>query len=65
MSDENDVLKGHLSEAQVAKQLGKCVRTLRNWARHGYGPRRVRIGRSIYYRTTDVSQWINSLGERE
>ncbi|MBO9664954.1 MAG: helix-turn-helix domain-containing protein [Dokdonella sp.] len=62
MSDENAVLKGHLSESEVAAQLGKCVRTLRNWARRGYGPPRVRIGRSIYYRLVEVSRWIDSLG---
>jgi hypothetical protein len=64
MSDENGVLKGHLPESEVAAQLGKCVRTLRNWARRGYGPPRVRIGRSIYYRIVDVSRWIDSLNSR-
>jgi predicted DNA-binding transcriptional regulator AlpA len=65
MSDESRVLNGYLSEAEVAGQLGKCVRTLRNWARRGYGPPRVRVGRSIYYRVADVSRWVESLGDRE
>lgn len=48
-----------LTQAETLQKLNlKSDRTLRNWARRGEGPRRIRIGGSIRYRAADVQQWI-------
>ena len=44
---------GLLTARRVAALLGRTCRTLRNWERRGWR-RPVRIGRGIFYRTSDL-----------
>ena len=47
-----------LSEAQVAKLLGKSVWTLRGWHTKRIGPPKTKIGHSSYYRRPALLRWI-------
>jgi len=49
-----------LPEAQAAEILGLKVNTLRAWSARRRGPKRVKIGRSIFYKLTSLSEWIDS-----
>jgi hypothetical protein len=46
----SDVLKDLMSEEETAAEVGKTVRTLRQWRKRGVGPPYVRIGRTVKYR---------------
>ncbi len=42
----------------VAQYLGVPVQTLYQWRSRGYGPKGVRIGRHVRYRSDDVRSWV-------
>jgi excisionase family DNA binding protein len=44
---------------QLAEYLQRPVRTLYQWNYTGEGPRRIRIGRTVRYRRSDVEAWLN------
>jgi len=48
------VLDGCISEAELARQLHRFVRTLQRLAARRLGPPRTRIGRVIYYHVEHV-----------
>jgi len=48
-----------LSVDEVAEVLGVPVRTLYQWRHKGVGPLGLRIGRHVWYRAADVSEWID------
>jgi hypothetical protein len=35
------------------------VRTITNWRHMNYGPRYIKIGKSVFYRLIDVENWEN------
>ncbi len=47
-----------LTEAQASHLLNLSVRTLQAWRGQGRGPRFVRAGRAVRYRSTDLVSWI-------
>ena len=47
----------HLSIEELAGRLGVPVRTIYYWNQTGYGPRRLRLGRTVRYRIEDVEAW--------
>jgi Helix-turn-helix domain len=49
-----------MSEAQVAEILGKPPRTLRQWRYLGIGPRYLKVGATVRYRTHDVEAWLEA-----
>lgn len=50
-----------LSRSALASLLNLSPRTLETWARTGYGPRAVRIGRRrIGYPTAGVARWLKA-----
>jgi predicted DNA-binding transcriptional regulator AlpA len=49
---------GVLSEAEIAKMFDMTERTLRIWRKNKSGPKFVKIGRSVFYRLTDIEAWI-------
>jgi len=51
----NELLSGLVAKSAVKLSLGVCDRTLARWAKTGYLPR-VRIGKGIYYRVTDLAK---------
>ena len=58
MSDQ--LLDGYVNREQLAKELGKTLRTIDRWERRRIGPPRVVIGRMILYRKEAVREWLLS-----
>ena len=54
------LLDGYVSREQLAKELGKALRTIDRWERRRIGPPRVVIGRMILYRKEAVREWLLS-----
>ncbi len=59
-TDELDSQPRLLCEKDAAKLLSASPRTLQAWRVKGVGPTFVRIGRTIRYRTVDLSAWIEA-----
>jgi hypothetical protein len=59
MSEKN-VLDEYISQRDLAAQLNKCVRTLKRWRALRYGPRAIRIGKSLVYHREDVARWLEA-----
>lgn len=49
---------GILSEEDVGRILDVKQNTLFYWRRQGRGPAFVQLGRTIYYRVSDIKAWI-------
>ena len=58
---DDSVLSGYITEADLARQLNRSVRTLQRLAAHRTGPPRIKIGRLIYYRVDSVREWLAQL----
>jgi hypothetical protein len=52
------LLDGLVSEADTARELGRCPRTLKRWRSLREGPPFIRIGRSVFYRREAVRAWL-------
>lgn len=57
------ILDEYLSKSELAKQLGKQPRTLDRWHTERRGPKRTKIGRSVFYRRTDLTCWLAKCAE--
>jgi hypothetical protein len=66
MTDQNtaNVLEGYLSEAEMAHQRGKGLRTLRLERQRGDGPPYTRDGRDVLYPIDGFRAWLKA-GERQ
>ena len=53
--DQSDVL---IRARLCAEDWGVCLRTWRTWDAAGLIPRPVRVGRSVFWRKTELDQWI-------
>jgi len=51
-----------LTERDLAQLLGKSLRTIRRWSVERRGPRKVKLGKSVFYRREAILCWI---AERE
>lgn len=49
-----------LTPTQLAEKLGNPVGTLAYWRYMGQGPKFVKIGRNVRYRTSDVDAWLTA-----
>lgn len=49
-----------LNKSQLAKFLGVCPRTVYRWHLTGEGPRRVKVGKQVFYRGTSIREWLES-----
>lgn len=49
-----------LTADEVAKLVGKSKERLRVFRRAGDGPKFVRIGRTVFYRQSAISEWLQS-----
>ena len=49
-----------ISAARAPEYLGIQRQTLARWRHEGFGPPWVRMGRLIYYRSSDLRSWIES-----
>lgn len=52
---------GLLTKEDLATYAGTSVHTIAKWNTRGTGPKRVRIGRRVYYRRADVLAWVDGL----
>jgi predicted DNA-binding transcriptional regulator AlpA len=62
MSDRvSDVrnLVGLLTEEDLKDMLSVAVNTLQAWRVQGTGPKFVKLGKSVFYRLSDVTEWID------
>ncbi len=53
----------YLSPLQVGDLLGIPVATVYRWNSEGTGPPRLRIGKHVRYRRSDVDAWLSSRAE--
>lgn len=51
------VIPQYLNSEQLATVLNQKVRTIRYWHRVGYGPKSVKIGRSVQYAKAEVEKF--------
>lgn len=49
-----------LSVEELAAVVGIPVRSVRQWAVKGTGPRRLRVGKYVRYKASDVRAWLDS-----
>ena len=47
-----------ISPTELADMLNVSVRTVYTWKSNGTGPRAIKVGKHIRYRTSDVEQWL-------
>jgi len=50
-----------LSDEQVAERLSISPFTLRAWRRKGAGPRFLKMGRAVRYRSEDVDEFVQAV----
>jgi predicted DNA-binding transcriptional regulator AlpA len=50
-----------LTEVQVSEQLQVSLACLRRWRLRGEGPRYLKVGPLVRYRTEDIEGWIAEL----
>jgi len=49
-----------LSEDDFALAVGVTVSTLQTWRATGVGPKYTKVGKTVFYRNTDISEYANS-----
>jgi predicted DNA-binding transcriptional regulator AlpA len=49
-----------LNPQQAAPELKVLAATLAAWRNRGQGPRYVKIGKLIFYRPSDLREWVKS-----
>src|SRR5215469_4106523 len=59
------ILAELLTPEDLALELGVTDRTIGRWHRRRIGPRRVQIGRKVYYRRESVIAWVASCEHAE
>ena len=57
LPDHGDVL---IAAAQVPEYIGLKKQTLARWRHEGFGPKWVRLGRRVFYRSSDLREWIDA-----
>jgi len=60
MTDAQTKPEPLLNEHTVAERLAMSVRTVRDWRGKGYGPRWIKVGRSIRYSSSRLQEWLDS-----
>lgn len=57
LPDQGDLL---IAAAQTPKYLGIQRQTLARWRCEGFGPPWIAVGRRIFYRSSDLKDWLDS-----
>ena len=57
LPSDGDVL---IPASDVPRYLGIAQQTMNRWRCEGKPPRYVRLGRRVFYRSSDLSQWVRS-----
>jgi predicted DNA-binding transcriptional regulator AlpA len=60
MATANNTLETLLNEHDVARITGLSVASIRRWRLLRQGPKYLKIGSTVRYRTEDVNAWLNS-----
>ena len=50
----------HKTQEEAALLIGVKPTTLSMWRHKGRGPRYLKIGRSCFYRETDIERWLDA-----
>ena len=50
----------YINEIKASSMLGFSVQTLRNWRHLGYGPRYLKVGRSVRYSMEDLITFMEN-----
>jgi predicted DNA-binding transcriptional regulator AlpA len=45
---------------ELAESFGVTPKTVRGWNASGRGPKRIKIGRRVFYRQSDVAEWLSA-----
>jgi excisionase family DNA binding protein len=45
---------------QLAEYLGLSPRTIMAWKPAGLGPKRIQIGRRVFFKKADVQEWLDA-----
>jgi DNA-binding transcriptional MerR regulator len=59
----DEVVDDFLTAREAAKAIGCHIRTLKYWKASGYGPDHFYIGKRLFYRRTDVVEWLRQISE--
>jgi hypothetical protein len=57
---QTNILKDYISQADLAAQLRKSVKTLVRWELDGRGPPVTRIGRDVLYSIPSFEKWLKA-----
>jgi len=49
---------GIIAEEELAAAIRVTVQTLATWRSEGRGPKYAKLGRSVFYRVSDLHEWI-------
>jgi len=47
-----------LTESEASRQIGVSISGLRKWRKNGQGPRYIKLGRLIRYRSSEIQSWL-------
>jgi len=59
------VLDDKLTEAELAEEIRRSVRTLQLWRAQRTGPPFIRLGKEVLYRREAVCEWLKSLEQEQ
>lgn len=49
----------------LAEALGMSMHTLQLWRQNGSGPKFVKLGKNVFYRVSDIKEWLeNNITDR-
>jgi DNA-binding transcriptional MerR regulator len=54
------LLDGYVSKQELARQLGRSIRTIDRWETKRLGPPRVVVGRTVLYNIDSARKWLAS-----
>jgi predicted DNA-binding transcriptional regulator AlpA len=60
MTTENNGIPALLNEHEVARITGLSVASVRRWRLLQQGPKYIKIGSAVRYRTEDVRAWLDT-----
>lgn len=58
-----EVVDDFLTAREAAKAIGVHVRTLKHWKAADYGPDHFYLGKRLFYRASDIADWLEKISE--
>lgn len=59
----DEVVSDFLTAREAAEAIGVHVRTLKYWKATGYGPDHFYIGKRLFYRRTEIVDWLQQISD--